>query len=189
MNQNRMDQVFIYHGRKPGFSGETLYPLNALREHMPEVYAREAKKYEGREWLMSATIPGLEALWNDVVHFSLMHPSLIYQELSRQGFTHHKIAREWFEVPVTALDGRPAVIYKNTRKDRSQRDFPPHEFEPVDPRRIRELSGMPERNRAYYAECLANKSYPLLWAFAPHVLVKSRLDISGFRVINWQGDI
>lgn len=166
--------------------GNKLYPLNSLKNRLPEVYAKEVKKYEGREWLLNVTIPGLNALWNDVLHFSLMHPALIYRTLSRIGFEHHKIRREWFVVPLRDVVGAHAALYKNTRKDRSSREYPESEFEPVSAVRVRELSSMPERNLVYYNECFAQKTYPLLWGFAPHVLLRGELDISRYTTLNWQ---
>ena len=180
-----MAGVYLYHSKKPDFVGNRLYPLNAIKDRLPDVYSREVKKYCGREWLLNVTIPGLNALWNDVIHFSLMHPSLIYRSLSKTGFEHHKIAREWFEVPVEDILRQPAVIYRNTRKDRSSRIYPAAEFELVSEPRVLELSGMPERNLVYYADCFKEKTYPLLWAFAPHVLVKGELDVAGYRIFDW----
>lgn len=166
--------------------GNRLYPLNSLKNILPEIYQKEVRKYTGREWLLDVAIPGLNALWNDVVHFSLMHPSLIYRTLSEIGFEHHKVSREWFEVPVGDLIKAPSVLYRNARKDRSSREYPLSDFEPVKADRVRELSGMPERNLAYYRECFGQKTLPLLWGFAPHVLVRGELDVSGYRTLNWQ---
>lgn len=162
--------------------------MNSIKDTLPEVYSREAKKYEGREWLMDVQIPGLGARWNDVIHFSLMHPAVIYSELSAQGFSHHKVSREWFEVPVTDIMALPSVLYKNAREDRTSRIYPASEFETVSESRVKELSSMPPRNRAYYAECFGQKSYPLLWAFAPHVLLNGTLDVAGYRVFDWFTD-
>lgn len=181
-----MGEAFIYHCKRDGFVGSRLYPLNSIKSLLPEVYTKEAKKYEGREWLLNVSIPGLNALWNDVIHFSLMHPSLIYRTLSEIGFDHHKVRREWFVVPLKDIAGSNAVLYKNTRKDRSSREYPETEFEPVNASRVLELSGMPERNLAYYKECFSQKTYPLLWGFAPHVLFRGELDVSGYATLNWQ---
>jgi len=182
-----MPKTYIYHAKKPDFVGDRLYPLNTLKGRLPEVYAGAVKKYEGREWLMDVKISTLNALWNDVIHFSLMHPSLIHETLSNIGFEHHKYSREWFEVPVEDILKLPAVIYKNTRKDRDSHEFIETDFVAVNELRVRELSGMPGRNLVYYKECFAGKTWPLLWGFAPHVLLKGELDVSGYRTVNWLG--
>jgi hypothetical protein len=183
-----MAEVYVYHSKKPGFVGNRLRPLNALKKELPEVYSREVKKYEGREWLLDVTIPGLNCLWNDVIHFSLLHPKLIYRTLSEVGFEHHKISRDWFIVPLKDVMRSPAALYKNTRNDRSSRVDSPLDYEPVTEERVIELSGMPARNLAYYKECFEQKTYPLLWGFAPHVLLNGELDVSGYGTLNWQDE-
>jgi hypothetical protein len=180
-----MGNVFVYHAKWPDFVGDRLYPLNALKERLPDVYTRAIKKYEGREWLLTAVIPVLNVLWNDMIHFSLMHPSLIYKTMSDLGFDHHKKPREWFEVPLEDVMRLPSVLYINSRDDRSKQVFPGHDFEPVSEARVKALSGMPERNLAYYKECYAGKTWPLLWGYAPHVLVNSDMRVSDYRTVDW----
>lgn len=80
----------------------------------------------------------------------------------------------------------PCALYKNTCQDQSSREFPESEFEPVRVERVRELSGMPERNLRYYKECVAQKTYPLMWCYAPHVLIKGELDVSNYRTFDWR---
>lgn len=176
----------IYHIKRPDFAGTRLYPLNRLKDTLPAVYGSAIKKYEGREWLMGVKLPALDCLWNDVLHFSLMHPSVIYKHLSAAGIDYSKWELLWFEVPLADALAHPCVLYKNTRQDRSSREFPESEFEPVSPERVTELSGMPERNLRYYKECVAEKTHPLLWAYAPHVLVKGDLDISNYKTFDWR---
>lgn len=181
--------TFVYHIKQPNFVGERLSPLNRLKDRLPSVYEYAVKKYEGREWLLQAKLPTLDCLWNDVLHFSLMHPAVIYKQLMDVGVDYSKRELLWFEVPLEHALAHPSALYRNTRKDRSSREYPESEFEPVTAERVSELSGMPERNLEYYRECVAQKTYPLMWAYAPHVLVKGELDISGYRVFDWRGKI
>ncbi len=182
-----MGKTHVYHVKQPGFVGERLYPLNKLKAELPAIYENAVKKYAGREWLLAARLPTLDCLWNDVLHFSLMHPSIIYKHLMDVGADYSKRELLWFEVPLEHTLKHPCTLYRNTRKDRSSREFPESEFEPVTEERVSELSGMPERNLEYYRECLAQKTYPLLWAFAPHVLVKGEFDVSDYRIFDWRG--
>jgi len=164
-----------------------LYPLNRLKDNLPAVYENAVKKYNGREWLLAATLPPLGCLWNDVVHFSLLHPAAIYRHLSDVGIDDSKWEVKWFEVPLEDVLAHPCTLYKNNRQDRSGREFPENDFEHVSEERVCELSGMPERNLRYYRECVEQNTHPLLWCYAPHVLVKGELDISGCRVFDWRG--
>lgn len=182
-----MSVTYVYHVRQPNFVGDRLYPLNNLKAKLPAIYENAVKKYTGREWLLEAKLPTLDCLWNDVLHFSLMHPSVIYKHLLDVGIDYSKRELLWFEVPLEHTLQHPCALYRNTRKDRSSRQYPESEFEPVTEERVRELSGMPERNLEYYRECVAQKTYPLMWAFAPHVLVKGEFDVSDYRVFDWRG--
>lgn len=181
-----MQRVCIYHIKRADFSGRWLYPLNRLKDKLPAVYEDAVKKYAGREWLMGVKLPTLGCLWNDVLHFSLMHPALIFKHLSDVGIDYSKRELRWLEIPLRDAIAQPCVLYKNTRQDRSSREYPESDFEPVSSERIRELSGMPERNLRYYRECVEQKTYPLLWGYAPHVLVKGEFDVSGYRTFDWR---
>lgn len=181
-----MAGTFIYHVKKAGFAGDRLYPLNSIKDRLPVVYEAEARKYQGREWLMGVKLPVLDCLWNDVLHFSLMHPAVIYEHLTEAGIDYSKRELYWFEVPLADALARPCVLYKNSREDRNEREFPAADFEPVTEARVRELAYMPERNLRYYRECAARKTYPLMWCYAPHVLVKGELDVASYRTFDWR---
>ncbi|MCX5786422.1 MAG: hypothetical protein NTX59_12110 [Elusimicrobia bacterium] len=137
---------------------------------------------------MKVIIPPLDCLWNDVIHMSLMHPSLIYRTLSEIGFEHHKIHRDWFEIPLCNVAVN-SILYKNDRRKEDRREFLNSDFEPVSVGRVKELSGMPEINIEYYRECLEEKQYPLMWGYAPHLLLKGKLNVTNYRVFDWREDV
>ncbi|KAF0124883.1 MAG: group-specific protein [Elusimicrobia bacterium] len=181
--------ICVYHIRQPDFKGTRLYPLNRLKTVYPDVYARCVKKYEGREWLTRAVIEYFDCIWNDVLHFSLMHPSLIYRGLSETGFDHHKVSREWFKIPLLDVLSPDAALYRNEEeddKDGKVREFPRDEFEPVTSARVKELSGMPDRNLRYYRRSFEKKRPPVMWGYAPHLLYKGELDVSSYKVFDWK---
>lgn len=68
-----------YHILKDSFVGDSIYPLNILKNFHPEIYEKEAKKYEGREKLLEARNPILNCLWNDVVQFSCLDPRITFE--------------------------------------------------------------------------------------------------------------
>lgn len=76
----------IYHMVPQNLTGEVLYPLNVLRTHLPEIYDAQVKKYSGREGVMAHKVPILECLWNDVLHFSPVHPSKIRDAIADAGW-------------------------------------------------------------------------------------------------------
>ena len=181
-----MSGVFVYHAKRQGFVGERLYPLNALRDKLPEVYNNAVKKYQGREWLLDVVIPPLNALWNDVIHLSLMHPAVIYRALSDTGFSHHICSVEWIAVPIEDVVRLPSTLYRNIRIWQDTKVLLPDDFEAAVPERVTALSGMPDINLAYYRECFGRGEKPLLWKRAPHVLVKGELDISRYKTFDWK---
>lgn len=183
-----MSQVCVYHIKQPGFRGEKLYPLSKLKGVHPDIHARYLKKYEGREWMNAVVIEYFNCLWNDVLHFSLMHPSLIYKTLTDLGFEHHKVQREWFEVPLHAIPAASACLFRNEDDDDDDgrvRSLPVKDFEPVDAARVVQLSVMPERNLRYYKRCSEKKTPPLLWGYAPHLLYKGELEVKELKVLDW----
>jgi len=179
---------YVYHIKQPDMVGQVLYPLNRLRDVYPDAFTRHVKKYEGREWLLSISIPPLNCLWNDVLHFSLMHPNVPYKALSLAGFTHHQKPRDWYRVPLEDVIGKPAVIYLNTRVLSDTRQLLPSDFEPVTASRAEELSGMPESNLEYYRSAFKAGEQPLVYKRAPHFFLKAELDVSSYGVLNWQDE-
>ena len=165
--------------------GERLYPLNTLKDKLPDIYKSAVEKYKGREWLLDVSIPGLDVLWNDVIHFSLMHPELIYKTLTDVGFESHKYNLTWIEIPIEDVISMPSTLYLNTRPWQDTKVLLSSDFEDITPERVKELSGMPEANLEYYRNCLRNNEMPLLWKRAPHILVKGELNISGYKTIDW----
>ncbi len=73
-----MDNV-AYHILKDSFVGDSIYPLNLLKNFHPEIYEKEVRKYEGREKLLEARNPILDCLWNDVVQFSCLDPRITFE--------------------------------------------------------------------------------------------------------------
>lgn len=78
---------YLYHWVPKDLQGDTLFPLNTLKEKYPDLYKKEASKYVGREQIMQDVLPILNCLWNDVLHFSAVHPSLVKEALFESGRT------------------------------------------------------------------------------------------------------
>ena len=79
-----------------------------------------------------------------------------------------------------------SILYRNSTDRGDGEDLLASDFAPVSAGLVSELSVMPELNAEYYRKCLAEHKPPLLWGYAPHVLFKGELDISNYRVLNWQ---
>lgn len=181
-----MSKTFIYHRKSDDFTGATLYPLNRLKEHFPALYESAVKKYFGREWLLNVSVPPLSCLWNDVIHLSLMHPSVIYKSLLSTGFNHSDRELLWFEIPLEDALNQASTLYLNTRPWQDEQILYNSDFRLATEKHVRELSEMPEINIQYYRDCAMRGERPLLWKRAPHLLVKGELNIANYRVFDWR---
>lgn len=181
-----MPETFVYHRKPPNLIGTILYPLNQLKPKLPEVYENAVKKYQGREWLLNVMIPPLGCLWNDVLHFSLMHPSVIYKSLLDAGFTDSNKELLWFSIPLKDALSQPSTLYLNTRPWQDEKILLNSDFKLATDAHVQELSDMPEINLQYYRDCAAKGERPLLWKRAPHLLLKGELDVATYRVFDWR---
>ena len=154
-------------------AGTVLYPLNALRDREPEVWRREVAKYEGREHVREKPIPPLGCLWNDVLHLSTVHPSLVVAELKAVGL--EPLKHNFFELDADSLDPERTVIFLNRRSQVSERGDD-SQWLPFDHANLAGLTEITESTRRYYRESAARGRRPLLYAYLPHVLFRGELE-------------
>jgi len=88
-------------------------------------------------------------------------------------------------VPVADV-AASSILYRNSTDQEDGEDLLASGFAPISAGLVRELSGMPALNAAYYRKCLAEDKPPLLWGCAPHVLYKGELAVSSYRILDWQ---
>jgi broad-specificity NMP kinase len=83
---------YVYAIRREGFVGNTLYPLNQMKEmeNYQNIYRVAIKKYEGRKTIMKTHITVLNCLWNDVIFLMPLHPHLMYRKLKEIGYNRKK---------------------------------------------------------------------------------------------------
>jgi len=165
---------FIYHKVPDDMQGDVLYPLNELKDRLPETYAIQVAKYKDREWLLQREILPLSCLWNDVLHFTPVHPRLIYTSLRQAGFKYP--STRFFEFDYTRWDPDGcAIMFFSGGEDRSYHLGRPCDFTNIDM--------LPSETEAYYRECYSQKANPLLFSGIPHVLYKGSVDIKNCTVI------
>lgn len=163
----------LFHFVPERMVGTVLYPLNALKDREPEVWRREVAKYEGREHALEIPIPPLGCLWNDVLHLSTVHPSLVVAELKAVGL--EPLRHRFFELDADLLDPERTVIFLNRRSDVSAR-INDSQWLPFDPVSLVGLAQLTEPTRRYYRECAALGKRPLLYGYLPHVLFRGELE-------------
>lgn len=161
--------------------GNIIYPLNHLKQINREAYLRGAGKYQGREQLMDFVIPKLNCLWNDVVHCSPIHPSLLYKAMISSGLNPE--SREWYTIdPRTIKDAQFAMYSYKTRP------FDPNEFRIISVEEYQEIEEVPQKAFDWYRE-LANKGgkIRLPFHYVPHFLVKGAIEITKAEIIHVDG--
>jgi hypothetical protein len=172
---------YIYHWVPKDMRGEVLFPLNTLKETEPDLYEREVAKYVGREQIMQDRLPILNCLWNDVLHFSAVHPSLVKEALFESGRTK-PFDLEFYEIDPHLLDPENTIVYlykNNKREDKLKED----NFAKFNPDDMAQYSAMPIETKDYYKEMYTQGKNPLLFHKIPHILFRGSLDVSKVRKI------
>jgi hypothetical protein len=178
--------TFLYHLVPQPLIGDTLYPLNALKHHAPEAYTAHLKKYRGREVLLERTIPLLNCLWNDVLHFSPVHPAAIRDALLQVGFDWRP--RDWFVVDPSSIGmtAHNSAIFSYPQRARGDFTLPASAFQPFSAAVLNDLEDLPSATRAYYHEAKAHTERPFLFHLIAHILYRGSIALEQMQTINTQ---
>lgn len=171
---------YLYHAVPLEMSGTTLYPLNVLKLKYPSLYQKEADKYAGRETVMQKPVPILDCLWNDVLHFSAVHPAEIKKVLIEAGFANSP-TRDFYQVNPRTLSPEQTVIYLYST---ASIEVNVQDFIEYDPTLLSKLSVVPPGTKAYYKEMFMHGMKPLRYHLVPHILYRGVLDVTGIPIIS-----
>ena len=188
---------FIYHILPANLRGDTLYPLNQLKDTHPDLYEAHAQKYAWPKSRQEMKIPKLNCLWNDVLHFCPVHPNKIYQALCLVE-AESIPERQFIAIPLDRVLNSPSVIY----------NCPPPPLDPVDydiDNQAPEMTigndaiallsletfsqlppEIPTATEAYFRFEYEHGRRPLLFYGIPHILVQGAVDISGCERVGWK---
>jgi hypothetical protein len=186
---------YVYHLVPNPMFGTRLYPMNSLRDIYSEAYDLAVQKYQWRTSFIEMVIPRLNCRWNDILHFTIIHPHDIYQELKDAGY---ELGRPtfFFEVPLEHLLNSPHALYHTPLPLMKGRPFSKENQAPeliIDPNMV-QLPGeidlnyptFPAATREYFKFEHANGRSPLLFNGLPHFLLQAPLQVSGFHRIDWR---
>ncbi len=189
---------YVYHAVPEKMLGTTLYPLNTLRTIYPEAYDIAAKKYEWRKHFLELTIPRLECLWNDVLHFTIVHPREILNELKAAGYNSNK-SYLFYEIPIASLITSPYAVYYTPAPVLDEKTYSEALQAPrhvIDPNRVKlpgefdfRYSSFPESTSQYFKFEFRHGRIPLIFNGLPHFLLRSPLETTGLHTIDWQTSI
>ncbi len=172
---------YLYHRKPKDLQGTTLYPLNALKDVFPDAYAFQAKKYAGREFIMQQRIPFLDCLWNDVLHFSAVHPQKILEALREAGDSLDGISHKFFEIDPELLEPEKTIVFLYDGLDRINK-MKKENFASYDPTEVSKYDILPDETRRYYADMISQNKRPLSFHGVPHILYKGNLDIKKLNI-------
>lgn len=172
--------MYIYHLVPKDLNGNILYPLNTLKSINHDLYLKKAKKYEGREATMENRLPILNCLWNDVIHFSPVHPGLIKDALIEAGMMNIPPI-EYFEIDTALFDPKNTIVFLNKNKPKFKMDE--DNFELFIPEKISSCANIPDETKEYFKKCIEEKVNPLGFYKIPHILYKGDLNIENVKRI------
>lgn len=172
---------YLYHRVPLEMQGDTLYPLNMLKDKYPEAYEKAIQKYVGREHIINQVIPGVNWLWNDVLHFTAVHPAKVKRAMQEVGFSDLRSSK-FYQIDATLLDPEISIVYLYKHQDTKDK-LNEANFVSYDPCIIDEYSEIPDETKAYYKEMLVAGKRPLLYHRIPHVLYCGTINIKDMPVI------
>lgn len=173
---------FVYHMVPNDMRGHVLFPLNDLKKRFPDLYAEEAKKYEGRARIMDQRVFPLNCLWNDVLHLTAVEPA----ELVRALVTSGRKAEEplsFFKIHIARLDPSLLTVFLFTQTERGSTPGP-DEFTPYDPNYHTEYATIPEITKDYFRQMYVEGKKPLRFKNVPHILYKGPIDVTGTEILS-----
>lgn len=173
--------LYLYHRVPKNMQGNVLYPLNLLKEKYPDIYAKEVSKYDNRKHLLEVKIPLLNCVWNDVLHFSAVHPSHIKEALIAGG-KDADFTLSCYQVDPKMLSSENTVVYlynQGSATNPSNKKV----FIPYNPNDIGKFAVMPEGTKRYYKESITQGKKTLLFHLIPHILYRETLSIVGLPII------
>lgn len=177
-----MKKEYVYHRVVKNMFGKILYPLNQLKNVYPEAYKEHVKKYEGREKLLTTTIPTLSCLWNDVLHFTAVPPQELFNNLNKAGLNAQEIAwRKWFKVPIDLLDSKNTTVCLYRRDISIVADA--RDFSSFDPEKMEQYRTVPIETIEYYRDQSALGKRPLLFHRVPHILYKGTINTQDLEIV------
>ncbi len=160
--------------------GTVLHPLNSFQETNPELYQSKVSKYEDRKHVMEQFIPTLECAWNDVLHFSPIHPASLKQALLEAGMEPREM--KFFQIDPDLLNPEQTTIYLYA--DRASEDkMNPENFSEYTSDELVKHATVSQITKEYYKEKFSAGERPLLFVGVPHILHKGSIDVSDLPVI------
>ena len=173
----------IYHSIPPKLTGQFLQPLNRMKESNPELYSEFVEKYRGREFVLKQRVVNLDCLWNDVLHFSPVHPKFTKQALINCGIPTQ--VTRWFEIEPDAhgFNSSNTSIFLHPVREYGDFTDRAEDFVEYSSDKLSQYTALPQATLKHYEECKRDGKRPLLFCWVPHILHRGQLEISKLQII------
>ncbi len=141
------------------------------------IYQDEIQKYAGREQVMKITIPGLDCVWNDVLHLSAVDPNNFKSIFAKHG---QDFQTSVYTIDPAQLDPSKMMVFLDAVADQAarQKDFVPFRVEDLS-----KYTQLPKQTIEYYQDCFKKGERPLLYSGVAHILYKGTIDTTGLPIM------
>lgn len=175
---------YIYHRVPDNLRGNSLYPLNIIKNIYPDIYANEVSKYAGREHAKVQRIPIFDnALWSDVLFFVAVEPSKIYKARREAGWPDLK-PQKYFKIDPSKLDQSKLGIF-HFQTNANPKHYAHNNFSDYSYEALTKITEVPSSTKEYFKdEFKAGKPHiNLFFRYIPHVLYRGKINISDAEII------
>ena len=175
----------LYHLLPDDLRGDALHPLNRLKDLHPDAHAWHMRKYRGREVLLERRVPGLDCLWNDVLHLSPVHPALIRDAKRGLGLGWPEGGRAVAVIDPErhGLTPDDTMVWLSPAREEGDLRASAEDFAPYSPSFVEANAHLPERTLAHYRSAKANGHPTFLFVGVPHILHRGAIDLREVEVI------
>jgi len=177
--------IRLYHLLPDDLRGDMLHPLNRLRDLHPDLYARYTKKYRHRKELMERRVPGLNCLWNDVLHLSPVSPALIRDAKLEFGLGWPEGGRAVAVIDPQRHGLTPdnTSVWLSPAHEKGDVTASVAEWATYSHAFVMANTHMPEQTLAHYRSSKANGHPTFLFVGIPHVLHRGSIDLRDVEIV------
>jgi hypothetical protein len=170
--------AFVYHKVPEKMSGNIIYPLNMLRDIHPELYEVRTERHRNQPKVLDDSIPRLACFWNDVLHFTALHPSKIAEALKKFGYT---INLKYYEIEAEKLAPEKTTVFLKPKTVGT----PVKVFNFIDfnSKEINKLTTLSELAIANNKNIPTVDEFLMHYCGAPYILYKGNLNVEGLKII------
>ena len=118
-------------------------------------------------------------MWNDVLHFTAVHPDNINKALS--GVRVEKVESGFYQIKPELLDKSKMTVYLYMVNEYNKCIY--QEFRPFEVNKLKEYTEVPEQTIEYYKREKEAGRSPLIFHGIPHILYKGSINIEGIPLV------